>query len=792
MMLAAVVSLGWVTQAHAAPTCTRSGQMESCVFAFTGAGQAFSVPTGVTTLTVDAQGAAGGASGGPDFATSPGGLGAEVNGTLAVTPGEPLTILVGGQGGTRGHEQGGFNGGGGNGNHGDTFDLSGGGGGASDIRDASATLSDRLIVAGGGGGAGGNGKGTGPGGEDGVLGGAGAASDAAGASGLALPTDATLISHGGLAGTMGMGGTGGTADPPTDGAEEERGSAGGTGSSGEGGVGAFAPDSGGDGGGGGGGYFGGGGGASGGDQSVDDLGAGGGGGGGGSSFTDPTLVTGAVTTNGVRAGDGQVAVSYQLPAPTASFSTPAQNQFFARDDTATATFACADGDTGPGITSCIGPGGVTTPAALDTTALGTHTLMVTATSADGLTGTATLTYKVADLPTASIDQADNQTFAIDQPVFIGFSCAEGASGTGLDACTAGTGPTGRLDTSTAGVHSVTVTATSSDGLTGTATINYTVAAAPQAAISSPADNQTFAIGQVVTGPFTCTEGASGPGLASCTDAAGNTSPATLDTTTPGTHTETVTATSKDGQTSTATIHYRAAGPPTVTFITADNQAFAVDQKVGIEFGCSDGAGGSGLASCTGDAGPGGVVDASAPVRLLDTSTPGLHSFTVTATSTDGLTGTATLHYTVQAPDAPVVTPSTPPSPSPAPAAPAPRLRSAVARLTVHFTLNHGDLRRGDRHALEALRAAFAHATSVTITGFCAGLEQGTRRALTHLSHERAEAILRFLTAHDNPTAGHVSITARGATGFVARNRTAAGRARNRRATIVIHYTTTDS
>jgi hypothetical protein len=105
------------------------------------------VPTGVTKITVTANGARGnegvgdGASGAEyDL---PGGLGGRVTATITVRPGENLTIFVGGSGRHRG-----FNGGG-------TGQLRfGHGGGASDVWQGGDTLGHRVIVAGGGGGGG--------------------------------------------------------------------------------------------------------------------------------------------------------------------------------------------------------------------------------------------------------------------------------------------------------------------------------------------------------------------------------------------------------------------------------------------------------------------------------------------------------------------------------------------------------------------------------------------------------------------------------------------------------------
>jgi hypothetical protein len=256
-----------------APCSVLLAQPQKIVFNYTGGAQTWTVPNSVSSVIVDARGGEGGGSS-IDHPVL-GGKGGRIQTTITVTPGEILTIYVGGKGGNPNSKKniagkGGFNGGAAGGI--DPVDFNGpsaGGGGASDVRQGGVVLAQRVVVAGGGGGAesykDGNG-GTG----GGLIGGTG------GTSGSSTP---------GGGGTQSAGGAGGD-------------SGGATGSLGQGGTGGDGNRAGG---GGGGGYYGGGGGGGG------FLGSGGG---GGSSYS---AGAGTIHTQGYQAGNGQVIINYVVP-----------------------------------------------------------------------------------------------------------------------------------------------------------------------------------------------------------------------------------------------------------------------------------------------------------------------------------------------------------------------------------------------------------------------------------------------------------------------------------------------
>jgi hypothetical protein len=242
---------------------TSACEVTTSNFDYTGSMQTFTVPSGITTITIEAWGGQGANT------NYMGGAGGYAKGDLSVTPGEVINIYVGGMGGVysvgdqSSWTSGGWNGGG------LGYRYGRGGGGASDVRIGGTALANRVIVAAGGGGASNaaNCSGGVGGGTSGSYGLRFAANDPGfcGQGGTQSSGGAACINYGSAtSGYSGQGGNGGTSGNY-------------------------------DGTGGGGGYFGGGGG----DQ---------GGAGGGSSYTGG--VNNSSTSSGARSGNGQVKITY--------------------------------------------------------------------------------------------------------------------------------------------------------------------------------------------------------------------------------------------------------------------------------------------------------------------------------------------------------------------------------------------------------------------------------------------------------------------------------------------------
>lgn len=332
---------------------------------YSGAPTTWTVPPCVTSITVTVSGAEGGGSAG--------GNGAVVTSVINVTPGQTLTLNVGGSGGCPGA---GYNGGGNGVNANNAGNSSCGGGGASTISVGGVPV----IVAAGGGGMGG-------GTSDAIGGNGGCASGTAGTSPFGQGGGAASQSAAGSAGPPWISsGTAGTA-----------------GSAGVGGNGGpdpcynVAP-----GGGGGGGYYGGGGGGS---DCFSSAPYGGGSGGGGSSL----VPAGGGCTPGTNNGPGSISITYNSAAAASNTGPYCEDGTIQLNGFATSgsTYAW----TGPnGFTSSAQ--NPTIPAATVANA-GTYSLTV---SGGGCNGSVTTDVVVVAKPTPNA--GPDQFLCLGTPIYL--------------------------------------------------------------------------------------------------------------------------------------------------------------------------------------------------------------------------------------------------------------------------------------------------------------------------------------------------------------------------------------
>jgi hypothetical protein len=207
-------------------------------------------------------------------------------------------------------------------------------------------------------------------------------------------------------------------------------------------------------------------------------------------------------------------------APAVSITTPVDGATYARGQSVSAGYACADEEGGSGIASCVGT--VADGQPVDTTTLGPKTFSVTATDYAGNTTTRTAGYEVVDVTAPTINAVSpGASTAYEQgaTILADYSCADEPGGSGLASCT-GTVPSGQPIDTSGGAHLFTISAADSAGNLASTTINYTARdrTAPQISISSPTGSYSL-LSAILNPPrarFACADNAGGSGLASCT------------------------------------------------------------------------------------------------------------------------------------------------------------------------------------------------------------------------------------------------------------------------------------
>jgi hypothetical protein len=159
--------------------------------------------------------------------------------------------------------------------------------------------------------------------------------------------------------------------------------------------------------------------------------------------------------------------------PSISIKTPADGASYGLGDHLAVDYGCTDA--GSGIQSCTGtsPSG----AGLDTSQTGSYSFRVSATDAAGNTTTATTTYRIVDRTPPSIaitTPANGTLYTQDDTVTADYSCADEPGGSGLLSCDGDLAAGARVDTSTVGSRTFTVTATDNANNTATKSSSYRV------------------------------------------------------------------------------------------------------------------------------------------------------------------------------------------------------------------------------------------------------------------------------------------------------------------------------
>lgn len=138
-----------------------------------------------------------------------------------------------------------------------------------------------------------------------------------------------------------------------------------------------------------------------------------------------------------------------------------------------------------GGASIEGLGSCAVTVAVQGAAPGNQENVVSANSNGGLpSGVARASLTVIGPPTIAVSSpASGASYSLGQQVAASYACTEAPSGPGIGSCSGTVANGAPIDTSTAGLHSFTVNAASSDGLTSSTTFTYTVQ--PAAKVSSP-------------------------------------------------------------------------------------------------------------------------------------------------------------------------------------------------------------------------------------------------------------------------------------------------------------------
>lgn len=334
-------------------------------------------------------------------------------------------------------------------------------------------------------------------------------------------------------------------------------------------------------------------------------------------------------------------------APIVSITSPGEGATYTRGEAVPAEFSCTDGPGGPGLRpGTEGCDGTVQSGEDINTAKGTElTFTVRAFSKDGQATETTVKYKVTSGPTVTVlSPTEGATYKKGQKVLADYFCEEGEGGPGLSSCTGTVADGTAIETASTGEHTFQVTAQSKDGKSAKRTIKYHVVAPPTVLIETPAEGAVYSRGAIERAAYSCTEGEGGTGLRPGAEGCKGTVEVGRDIETLGAreHVFRVVARSKDGEVTEKTVRYDVDAPPVVSISSpVQGATYPKGAKVPAFFSCHDGLGAPGLKP-----GTEGCSGTAAYGHAIETAVTGEHSFTVTATSKDGLVTHKTVTYKV--------------------------------------------------------------------------------------------------------------------------------------------------
>ncbi len=213
---------------------------------------------------------------------------------------------------------------------------------------------------------------------------------------------------------------------------------------------------------------------------------------GGTSYTDPGFTTTAVITSPISANvetdcfpadpnpawSTTTIVPNDTDPPVITINTPADGGQYPLGVNVAANYTCDDGTFGSGVATC--DGDVANGSPIDTSALGPHSFTVNASDNNGNNAIpVTHNYTVVPAgndhtpPTATITTpANGVIYTQGAVVNADYACADNESG--LASCDGTVANGAAIDTSSAGAHTFTVTATDNEGNPYTVVSAYSV------------------------------------------------------------------------------------------------------------------------------------------------------------------------------------------------------------------------------------------------------------------------------------------------------------------------------